>query len=90
MLYSMTHGSMSVLATPWGTWKVPPMGYDRACTAVTPALPKAMPPSIEPIAMPTRASMLLPSKTAVRMLLEISSMPSRASGSVCMVALTEV
>ncbi len=42
------------------------------------------------MAMPARASMLLPSKTAVRMLLEMRSMPSRASGSVCMVALTEV
>lgn len=69
---------------------MPPTGYDRACTAVTPALAKARPPSSEPIAMPNRASTLLPSKTAVRMLFEISSMPSRASGSVCIVALTEV
>ena len=26
MLYSMTHGSIIVLATPCGTWNVPPMG----------------------------------------------------------------
>ena len=68
MLYSMTHGSISVLATPCGTWNMPPIGYDSACTAPTPALPNAMPPSREPIAMLWRAQALLPSYMAVRML----------------------
>ena len=66
------------------------MGYDSACTAPTPALPKAMPPSMAPMAMLCRASTLVPSSTAVRRLAVISSIPSRASGSVCSVALTEM
>jgi hypothetical protein len=61
-----------------------------ACTAPTPALPKEMPPSREPMAMLWRAQALLPSNTAVRMLLLISLMPSAASGSVCIVAFTEM
>jgi len=61
-----------------------------ACTAPTPALPKAMPPSSEPMAMLWRAQELPPSSTAVRMLLLISLMLSAASGSVCIVAFTEM
>ena len=51
-------------------------GIREACTAPTPALPKAMPPIIEPMAMLSRAHMLVPSYTAVRMLLLMSLMPS--------------
>ena len=76
MLSSMAQGSTMVLAMPCGTWNMPPMGYDSACTAPTPALPKAMPPIMAPMAMFSRAHMLLPSYTAVRMLLLMSLMPS--------------
>ena len=33
-----------MLATPGGTWNMPLMGYESACTAPTLASPKAMPP----------------------------------------------
>ena len=76
LLKSIAHGRTMVLATPCGTWNMPPMGYESACTAPTPALPKAMPPIMEPIAMLSRAHMLVPSYTAVRMLWLMSLMPS--------------
>ncbi|MCY1246618.1 hypothetical protein D3C72_2240270 [compost metagenome] len=50
-----TGTSTKALLKPWGTWKWPPNGYARACTAATGELAKAMPASIEPRSMSERA-----------------------------------